>query len=163
ACLLDEVGRWTGRTTVVSVELLNVASPATAMRIVGSFAPADVHIVITARDLARVIPSSWQETIQNGLVWTWDEFVASVVSRPGATKLVRRWADVVGPDHVVDDVRDLVPAPRGGSGDDQPSDARIAHAATFAAAALTRQLADVAGPEGGRGRSPKRGQAGEQW
>lgn len=292
--LLDEVGRWAGRTTVVSVELLSVASPATARRIVGSFAPADVHIVITARDLARVIPSSWQETIQNGLVWTWDEFVASVVSRPGATtgpadrfweqhdliQLVRRWADVVGPDHIhlvtvppapadpdelwrrfcrllgveasaypvdampmppnssldrdavellrllnerlraqlslalyarhvkrglakrvlvrlpeprpvvlaagdlewvierservvqgltsigveiVGDVRDLVPTPRGGSGGDQPSDARIAHAATFAAAALTRQLADVAGPEGGRGRSPKRGQAGEQW
>ena len=47
--------------------------------IVESLAPATVHVVLTARDLARVLPSTWQENIQNGLTWTWPEFLASVM------------------------------------------------------------------------------------
>jgi hypothetical protein len=35
-------------------------------------------VVLTARDLARVLPSTWQENIQNGLTWTWPEFLASI-------------------------------------------------------------------------------------
>lgn len=290
--LLDEVGRWSGHTAVVSVELLSIASPATVTRIVGSFAPAEVHVVTTARDLARVIPSAWQETVQNGLVWTWVEFVASVVARPGASKgpadrfweqhdliqLVRRWADVVGPERihlvtlppgpaesgelwrrfcqpleveasaypvdgmpvrpnssldrdavellrllnerlraqvspalyarhvkrglaktvlarlpeprpvvlaasdvewvierservvqeltsigveVVGDLRDLVPAPHGGGSCD-PSDAGVARAATLAAAALTRQLADAKDPADEHAGRPERERAGER-
>ena len=60
------------------MEFLGPAGPRVIKRLVGSFAPARVEVVVTARDLNRSIAALWQETIQNGRSWTWPEYVAGL-------------------------------------------------------------------------------------
>ena len=36
------------------------------------------HSPIAARDLARVIPASWQEAMQNWHAWTWEDYLAPI-------------------------------------------------------------------------------------
>jgi FtsZ-binding cell division protein ZapB len=77
--LIDEVAPWEG-DAVVSMEWLGSAEPGQARRIVESAAPAQVQVVVTARDLARTIPAAWQEFVQNWEQWTWPEFLRAVTS-----------------------------------------------------------------------------------
>lgn len=114
ADLLQEIAEWPGQTIVVSVEHLSVASASRIQAIVESLWPAVVHVVVTARDLARVMPSTWQENIQNGLTWTWPEFIASVMDQPDLdpragrrfwrqhdlVRIAKEWAEVVGTEQV---------------------------------------------------------------
>lgn len=65
-------------TAVVSEERLDVANARQARRAVRSFADAEVHVVVTVRDLARVSVSAWQESVKNGGAWTLEEFLARV-------------------------------------------------------------------------------------
>jgi hypothetical protein len=62
----SQVRRWTGPTGVISHELLAAAKPEHAKRVLESLAPAEVHLVYTARDIGRQIPAMWQESIKNG-------------------------------------------------------------------------------------------------
>lgn len=62
----SQVRGWTGPTAVISHELLAAAKPEHAKRILDSLAPAEVHLVYTARDIGRQIPAMWQESIKNG-------------------------------------------------------------------------------------------------
>ncbi len=62
-------------TAVVSEERLDVANPRQAKRAVAAFGDADVQVVVTVRDLARVAVSSWQENVKNGGTWTLQEFL----------------------------------------------------------------------------------------
>jgi len=41
-----------------------------------------VHVIVTARDLARIIPSHWQTTVKNGKTWTWSQFASAVCADP---------------------------------------------------------------------------------
>ena len=114
ARLCTQVSRWDGPRVVISVEQLCLARPIQIDEALASLAPADVHVVITCRDIARVMPSTWQENLQNGLTWTWAEFCASVTDQPGAPaaagdrfwkqhdlpSIVERWSAAVGTDHV---------------------------------------------------------------
>ncbi len=59
---------------VVSMEFLGPAQEPAARRVVDALAPAEVEIVVTARDLNRTLPSMWQETIQNGRTWSWEDY-----------------------------------------------------------------------------------------
>jgi hypothetical protein len=77
--LVEEIGLWPG-DAVVSMEWLGSADPTQARRMVDSLAPADVHVVVTARDLGRTIPAAWQEFMQNWEQWTWDEFLRGIIS-----------------------------------------------------------------------------------
>ncbi len=112
--LLHEFAEWPGATGIISVEYLSVAPVTRIQAIVESLAPATVQVVLTARDLARVMPSTWQENIQNGLTWTWPDFMASVTDLPDAdqragrrfwrqhdlVRIAEEWAGVVGPERV---------------------------------------------------------------
>jgi hypothetical protein len=51
---------------VISHELLAAAKPEHADRVLDSLAPAEAHLVYTARDISRQIPAMWQESIKNG-------------------------------------------------------------------------------------------------
>jgi hypothetical protein len=77
--LIDEVAAWEG-DAVVSMEWLGSAEPAQARRMVETAAPAQVEVVVTARDLARTLPAAWQEFVQNWEQWTWPEFLRAVSS-----------------------------------------------------------------------------------
>lgn len=75
--LVEDVMRWRG-TSVISMEWLGAATDDQIERIVGSFPRRDVHVIFTARDLARTVPAAWQEFMQNQQTWTWEEFLEGV-------------------------------------------------------------------------------------
>ncbi len=94
----DTLVAWPGAKALISMELMSVAAPDRSRAMVESLAPADVHVVITARDLARVIPSAWQESTQNRQTWTWPAYLSSVTGEsdtaPAAFKRFWRQHDV---------------------------------------------------------------------
>ncbi len=96
-------------TAVVSQEFLGVATPDQARRAVESLSPAEVHVVYTARDLLRQLPSMWQTRARNGHIETWENFLIGV-SQSDAAKtgpytrlwqnqdsadICRRWAEAL--------------------------------------------------------------------
>lgn len=107
--LLDELAAWDG-DVVISMELLAAARPRRARRIVASLRPAQVHVVVTARDLGRTIPAMWQESMQTSRTWTWREYLTGITegdrTQPGpaysfwrqqdVAGIVRKWRKVVG-------------------------------------------------------------------
>jgi hypothetical protein len=107
--LVDEVAGWGGSHAVVSEELLAAAGPAQIRRAVKAFAPAQVHVVVTIRDLGRVLTAAWQQELAKGRHWTWTEFLAAVRDpesgpatagvafwlRQDAARVLERWAAVV--------------------------------------------------------------------
>ena len=78
---------------VISEERLGVASPRQVRRAVGSFGSARVDVVVTVRDLSRVIVSHWQEDVKNGGTLTLPEY-ATALNDPeaaGVSPAVRFW------------------------------------------------------------------------
>lgn len=114
-----EVGAHDG-TSVVSMEFLGPLRPRVVRRAVERLPVEDVRVVVTARDLNRSIAAMWQETVQNGRTWTWEEYLEAITDwRPGHRagqletdagrtfwrqqnigRITRTWADVVGPEQV---------------------------------------------------------------
>ena len=74
----DAVRQWHGSRAVISEEFLALANRNQVRRVVGSFDGAPVHVVVTIRDLARVIGTTWQQNLQKGHSWSWQEFVRAV-------------------------------------------------------------------------------------
>lgn len=77
---LDDAFRRHDGDAVFSNELLAGARPRRINQLVAAFAPAEVHVLVTARDLARVVPSQWQTTLKNGKQLPWSQFVDAVCS-----------------------------------------------------------------------------------
>jgi hypothetical protein len=122
ARIVREAEEWAG-TALFSVEFFGARKPAKIEQIVGAFAGTDVTVVLTVRDLARTIPSMWQESVQNGGQATWEDYLRAVREEDpdddladsfwrhqGVASMARRWAKVVGTDNVV-----LVTAPPKGA------------------------------------------------
>ncbi|MGL5808738.1 MAG: DUF6752 domain-containing protein [Nocardioides sp.] len=66
--LAGQVRSWDGRASVVSYELFAGASAEQVKRALDDLDGIEVHVVITTRDLAKAIPSAWQERLKFGLV-----------------------------------------------------------------------------------------------
>ncbi|GAA5140265.1 hypothetical protein GCM10023340_00110 [Nocardioides marinquilinus] len=92
-------------TSVVSDEALVRCTDATAARAVRDLAAggAEVHVVYTARDLARQLVSGWLEGLKHGQSLTYGDYLAR--ARDGGLKPLRtydlptvlaRWAGVLG-------------------------------------------------------------------
>jgi hypothetical protein len=125
--LADQAASWAAETVLISMEFLSFAEPAQADRATRSLRPRDVEVVVTVRDLARVVPAMWQESIQNRASWSWRDYIDSLRDRPGADpapgkafwrqhdlpRILRTWIDVVGADHVT-----LVTVPQPGASRD---------------------------------------------
>ncbi|MFD2395792.1 hypothetical protein ACFSVJ_01075 [Prauserella oleivorans] len=63
---------------MISSELLAPASPEEAAQVLSAFGFAEVHVVCTARDLARQIPSVWQENVKTRQSTSFAELLASL-------------------------------------------------------------------------------------
>ena len=63
---------------LISEERLSLSGLKQARRAVAAFPDSEVHVVVTVRDLGRVVVSAWQEEIKNDQTWTWQEFVDAV-------------------------------------------------------------------------------------
>ncbi|MFT4201678.1 sulfotransferase family protein [Gordonia sp. (in: high G+C Gram-positive bacteria)] len=85
--MVAQMRAWPG-TSLVSHELLATATRAQIAEFVGALDFADeVHVIATVRDLARQLPSAWQENVKNQRRGTFDEFVDAVAARAGSADL----------------------------------------------------------------------------
>jgi hypothetical protein len=113
---------WSGDTVLVSHEILAGCDPAEAQKAVDSLRPHEVHVVYTARDLARQIPAMWQESVKNGRVVPYAQYLRTLQSdRPhmvgrifwrtqDAVDVLDRWSAAVPAERV-----HVVPLPSGGA------------------------------------------------
>jgi len=118
--LVAETRGWQG-SSIIDHESFGTATPAQIDRAMADLAFCEVHVVVTARDLARQLPAVWQERIKNRSTQNYHEFLDSVRERRGAGAaqfwknhgllwLLRRWSRGMDPArvHVV-----TVPPPGG--------------------------------------------------
>jgi hypothetical protein len=81
-------------TAVISDERLSLSGPAAIALVGRSFVGCELRVVVTVRDLGRVVMSSWEEAVRGGAVWTWDEYVRAIGSarRRGTNPARGFWA-----------------------------------------------------------------------
>ena len=75
--LAQRVREWPG-TAIVSHEILATASRQQVRRALDSLGDADVHVVLSARDLARQIPAEWQENVKHRRTLGYREFLDKI-------------------------------------------------------------------------------------
>jgi hypothetical protein len=85
AALVETVQTWAGDTVLLSEEFLVHARRSDVRQIVEDFGPAEIHVVVTVRDLGRAIGSMWQQEVAKQLTMPWPEYVAAV-RNPSAGK-----------------------------------------------------------------------------
>jgi hypothetical protein len=100
----DPAGSWSGeweilasearqaqRVAVISHELFSAADALQAERAVQSLRPAEVHLVITVRDIASLLPAEWQETVKHRNSRSWDDWLGDVIDRESVSADRRQW------------------------------------------------------------------------
>ena len=107
--LKEEIAAWPG-TALISHEFFAGADAEQAARMVAELAPADVHLVVTAREPVGLYSGGWQESLKNRDSRTMTEFAEAEVSdssmsvwnwRTLDVRLVlERWAPTVPADRV---------------------------------------------------------------
>jgi len=70
-------------TNLISHEVLAAAKPDQVKRAMDSLEADDVHIVYTARDLARQIPAEWQESVKHRRRHTYQQFLDALLETQG--------------------------------------------------------------------------------
>jgi hypothetical protein len=120
--LVHEIRQAPEARVVLSSEAFASADATQIRRVVEELDPARVHVVLTLRPLARILPSQWQQSVQSGLEARYadwldalfahadDETAADDDGRERAGRgfwyrhrhdhLVARWAKVVGPERI---------------------------------------------------------------
>jgi hypothetical protein len=73
--LVDAVASSDG-DVILSAEAMSVLPLAGAQAVIAAFQPAPIDVVITARDLGRVLPSSWQQHMRNGNYEAYADYLA---------------------------------------------------------------------------------------
>ncbi len=91
--LTEEVQEWDGETVVISEESLVQARSREIRRMQRDLSPADLHVVVTVRDLERTIRSMWQQGLAMWRTWTLRAFLDAVQepASGSATAGVRFW------------------------------------------------------------------------
>jgi hypothetical protein len=119
--LVDLVHATGKRTSVVSSEFFaDAPDDETIARIIDDLGRDRVHVLITLRPLAKILPSQWQQYVQNGLRMGYEDWLTHMLRKAPYEKpnpsfwrrhrhdrLVERWVRVVGAENltvvVVDD------------------------------------------------------------
>jgi hypothetical protein len=100
----DPAGSWAGeweilarqaqqapRVAVISHELFSAADPEQAERAVRSLQPAEVHVVLTVRDMATLLPAEWQETVKHRNAKGFQDWLEDVIDRESRSAGRRQW------------------------------------------------------------------------
>lgn len=108
--LVEQVRRARRKRVVVSSEYFDDADDETAKRVVTELGKKRVHVVVTLRPLAKIMPSAWQQYVQNRMRASYEEWLEAMLLRPPYVEptstfwqrhhhdvLVERWAAQVGP------------------------------------------------------------------
>ena len=111
--LVADVAASTAQRVVVSSEFYADASAERVPDIVEAFGGDRVQVVVTMRSLVRILPSQWQQYMQNRMVISYEDWLHEMLRNTAATRttpsfwrrhrhdvLARRWVDVVGPDRL---------------------------------------------------------------
>jgi hypothetical protein len=110
--LVREVRDAGPQRVVVSSEFFADADEAAARRIVEDLGGPRVHVVVTLRPLSKLLPSQWQQYLQNGLRMPYAEWLEGILAQPARTptpnfwyrhghdRLIARWAAIAGPQNV---------------------------------------------------------------
>jgi hypothetical protein len=111
--LVRDVREAGDQRVVISSEFFADGDDAAARRVVADLGGPRVHVVVTLRPLARVMPSQWQQYLQNGLRTPYLEWLDGMLRRPPYDqptptfwqrhrhdKLVARWAAAAGAQNV---------------------------------------------------------------
>lgn len=111
--LAEQVRAWEG-TVIISHEILATASRQHVQRALESFGPdAEVHVVVSVRDLVRQVPAEWQENVKHRRTIGYREFLDRIMdpasSGPVATwfwgvqdipEILARWSATLPSQHV---------------------------------------------------------------
>ncbi|MEU9268023.1 hypothetical protein AB0E04_21580 [Streptomyces sp. NPDC048251] len=114
ARLVDQVHATGRHTCVISSEFFaDAPDDATAERIVEQLGGESVQVLVTLRPLVRIMPSQWQQYVQNGLRMGYEDWLEHMLRKAPYEKpnpsfwrrhrhdrLVERWVRVVGADRV---------------------------------------------------------------
>ena len=79
--LVAEIARHPAERVVLSSEWFSDADTASIRRVVGDLDPARVHVVLTVRSLARLLPSQWQQHVAAGLTLAYEPWLDAVFSQ----------------------------------------------------------------------------------
>lgn len=110
---------------VISSEFFCEAPEETAREVIRDLRGKDnrpVHVVVTLRNLGKLLPSSWQQYLKYGLTTPYDAWLEDVFATPGSSKMtptfwkrhdhgdvVRRWAAAAGAENMTVLVLEDVP------------------------------------------------------
>jgi hypothetical protein len=108
--LVDETRDWSG-DVLISHEHFSDSSASSAASALADLAGAadEVHLVLTVRDLGRVLPSAWQQRVKQGARQPYGKFLATVRRERDDQKfwryqdvpgILERWAVGLDPAHV---------------------------------------------------------------
>ena len=84
--LTDAAAARADQRVLISEEYLAARTLRQAKRAVAGFDRHEVHVVVTVRDLGRVLASSWQEDVKSGRTHRWPDFIAAVSDPAEATR-----------------------------------------------------------------------------
>ncbi|CAN5415535.1 hypothetical protein BH09ACT10_BH09ACT10_09260 [soil metagenome] len=110
--LVKEVASAPEPRVVVSSEYFADASESTVAEIVEGLGGDAVHVVLTLRPLAEILPSQWQQYVKVHATVSYERWLRRVLSYDGLAvdhpfwvrhrhdKLIERWLKVVGPDRL---------------------------------------------------------------
>ncbi len=83
--IAERLRKWDG-DGLISHEFFCMATPAQARSAVESLAPAEVHVLLTARDYQRQLPAVWQEDVKMLSQESFDSFVERMLATDGDTQ-----------------------------------------------------------------------------
>ncbi|MEU2777965.1 hypothetical protein ABZ646_35040 [Streptomyces sp. NPDC007162] len=112
--LLKQVEATGSRTSVISSEFFaDAPDDETAARIVRQLGGDRVHVLVTLRPIVRIMPSQWQQYVQNGLRMGYEDWLDHMLRKAPYEKpnpsfwhrhrhdrLVERWSRAVGTDRI---------------------------------------------------------------
>jgi hypothetical protein len=112
--LVAQVATATDQRVVVSSEFLGTAGVETGRRAVELLGGPRVHVVVTLRPLAKMMPSQWQQYVRSrATTSSYDDWLDGMLRKPPFKRptpsfwnrnhhdvLVERWASIVGPENL---------------------------------------------------------------
>lgn len=104
----EEIRDW-GGPAILSSEWFTMVTPDLAARFVAELAPAEVHVIFTARNLVSTVPAAWQERLKLGDSLELDAFITSLDGTENPrwnwgtldpSIVLPRWSPLVGPSRI---------------------------------------------------------------
>jgi hypothetical protein len=101
-----------GGAAMISHEMLAGASREQVDRAMHGLRSAEVHVIVTVRDIASLLPAEWQETVKHQNRQRWNRWLRMIVQRTGQRRidwfwmvhdtvdLLQRWGGGLPPERV---------------------------------------------------------------